>query len=102
MKNLSRVLVLALGVSAFGLAGCATTGSAVDGDAATCSDGSCGDDAATMSQMSNSTCPFSGEPVDASTKTVSFQGKEVGFCCAKCVSKFEAMTDADKMAALGK
>ncbi len=96
MKNLSRVLVLALGVSAFGLAGCATNDSA-----ATCNDGSCDADAAAISGASNTTCPFSGEAVDASVKTVSFQGQEVGFCCAKCSSKFEAMSDADKLATLG-
>lgn len=96
MKTLSRVLILAVGVSAFGLAGCATT------DSAACSDdGSCQAPGASLSQNTNTTCPFSGEPVDASIDTVSFQGKEVGFCCAKCAAKFEAMSDADKMAALG-
>ncbi|MFG0260429.1 MAG: hypothetical protein ACF8LK_08775 [Phycisphaerales bacterium JB041] len=108
MKTLSRALILALGVSAFGLAGCQTTGSSkVAGDGACCADGACdgaceGDAAATISQVSNETCPLSGGPVKASAKTVSFQGQEVGFCCGGCATKFEAMSDSDKMATLAK
>ena len=108
MQNLSRALILALGVSAFGLAGCQTTGSSkVAGDGACCAGGACegsceGDAAATISQVSNDTCPLSGGPVNASAKTVSFQGKEVGFCCGGCATKFEAMSDSDKMATLAK
>lgn len=107
MKTLSRALILALGVSAFGLAGCQTTGSSkVAGDAccadAAC-DGSCeGEAAATLSQVSNDTCPLSGGPVKASARTVSFQGQEVGFCCGGCADKFDAMSDSDKMATLAK
>ncbi|MFG0243370.1 MAG: hypothetical protein ACF8R9_11355 [Phycisphaerales bacterium JB054] len=106
MKTLSRALILALGVSAFGLAGCQTTGSSkVAGDGACCADGACdgaceGDAAATISQVSNDTCPLSGGAVKSSAPTVSFQGQEVGFCCGGCAEKFEAMSDSDKMAAL--
>jgi hypothetical protein len=106
MKTLTRALVLTLGVSAFGLIGCQSTSNTRVADGGACCadaacDGTCeGDAGATISQVSNTTCPFSGEAVKASAKTVSFQGQDVGFCCNGCADKFEAMTDADKMAAL--
>lgn len=37
----------------------------------------------------NSTCPVSGRPVDP-TKTSSFDGRTVAFCCDDCKAKFEA------------
>lgn len=45
----------------------------------------------------NSKCPISGEAIDGKT-TASFQGKTVGFCCANCASKWNAMSDGDKQA----
>lgn len=121
MNKLTRALVLGLATSAFALAGCATTSSsakactdcadpgcekcAVAKDCTDCGGPAncekCASNAATLG-ASNGNCPFSGNPVDTSTRTVSFQGQEVGFCCNDCADKFEAMTDADKMAALGK
>lgn len=103
MKTLSRALILALGVSAFGLVGCQSTQCATKGDgAACCGDGACEEgDAATISQVSNTTCPVSGGAVKSSVSTVSFEGKEVGFCCGGCAEKFAKMTDAEKTAALG-
>jgi len=47
----------------------------------------------------NSRCPVAGEPIDGKTM-VSFQGQNVGFCCAGCASKWNAMTDAQKQAKL--
>jgi len=44
----------------------------------------------------NATCPMSGKPLGAGTKTVSHNGKDIGFCCDKCVGKFAAMDYADK------
>ncbi len=37
----------------------------------------------------NSTCPLSGEDIDAS-KTAVHEGQTVGFCCGKCLKKFNA------------
>ena len=37
----------------------------------------------------NTECPVSGKPVKAD-QTVKHDGKEIGFCCAKCKAKFEA------------
>lgn len=44
----------------------------------------------------NTICPFSGEALGGDAKTVSYHGQDIGFCCAKCVGKFEAMDFADK------
>lgn len=103
MKTLSRALILALGVSAFGLAGCATSDSAAKADGACCAEGNCdgaceGDAAATISQASNDACPFTGGGVNSSVATVSFQGQDVGFCCGGCATKFKNMSDEDKAA----
>lgn len=37
----------------------------------------------------NKYCPVSGGPVDAAVRTVSYDGKEWGFCCDGCDTKFE-------------
>ncbi len=47
----------------------------------------------------NKTCPISGRPVSAGS-TVSYGDKTVGFCCGSCLSKWNAMTDADKTSKL--
>lgn len=39
--------------------------------------------------ISNKTCPVMGEDVDASVQTVEYKGKVYGFCCKKCVKKFQ-------------
>ncbi len=46
----------------------------------------------------NAKCPVSGEQLDANCPTMTFEGKTVGFCCNKCVQKFNTMTPADKQA----
>ena len=38
------------------------------------------------SQAKQTACPFSGQPVDASTK-ITVNGAEVAFCCDKCQGK---------------
>jgi len=38
----------------------------------------------------NTVCPVSGMDVKANVKTVSFEGKDYGFCCAGCNEKFSA------------
>lgn len=47
----------------------------------------------------NKTCPISGRSVSAGT-TVSYGEKTVGFCCGGCISKWNALTDADKTSKL--
>lgn len=36
----------------------------------------------------NTVCPVTGEEVDPSVETVEYNGKNYGFCCSRCVSKF--------------
>lgn len=100
MRKLTHALMLGLTASTLALAGCKTTSSA-----ACCADGTCdgnceaAGEPATMGAM-NEACPFTGRPVNAA-QTVSFEGQEVGFCCANCAGKFAEMTDAEKQAAIG-
>ena len=39
--------------------------------------------------ISNKKCPVMGEDIDASVPTVEYKGKVYGFCCKKCVKKFQ-------------
>ena len=48
----------------------------------------------------NAKCPIMGNDVEADGGATTWNGKEVGFCCDKCVSKFEALDDTAKQAAL--
>lgn len=41
------------------------------------------------------------EAISAGVMT-EYKGMKVGFCCPGCISKFNKMTDADKVAQLGK
>jgi len=50
----------------------------------------------------NTNCPIMGEKVEADGGETTWNGDEVGFCCEKCVGKFNAMDDAGKQAALDK
>ena len=40
-------------------------------------------------------CPISGKAVD-NTKTVSYKGQTVGFCCGNCPNNWAKLSDADK------
>ena len=108
MRKITRAFLLGMAVSTFALTGCTSTDACQDcEDPAACTDcedpatcEKCSGQAATMG-AANTVCPVSGEPVDAAIQTVSFQGKEIGFCCNGCVGKFNKMTDAEKAAALG-
>jgi hypothetical protein len=103
MQTITRSALLALAAVALALPGCKTTDYAADGeeccgekvDGACCAEG----EAATLS-AANETCPFSGRAVNAEVESVAFNGQEVGFCCNGCATKFSAMSDADKAAAL--
>jgi len=106
MRKLTRAFLLGMAVSTFALTGCKTNDHCQDCDdpAACCGDPNCdGDcDHATMGAVSNETCPMSGEPVNPEVKTVSFQGKEIGFCCDGCAGKFAKLSDAEKTSLLAK
>ena len=44
----------------------------------------------------NDTCPIMGGDVDPNATTASFEGATVGFCCNRCVSKWDTKSDAEK------
>ncbi len=44
---------------------------------------------ASNSKIWNKVCPIMGEKVDAAVATVQYEGKTIGFCCKKCVTKFQ-------------
>jgi hypothetical protein len=48
----------------------------------------------------NAKCPIMGNDVEADGGATTWNGKDIGFCCDKCVGKFEAMDDTAKQAAL--
>jgi hypothetical protein len=50
----------------------------------------------------NTTCPISGEALEGKYPSVQFQGKKVGFCCNKCIAKFEKLDDTAKAADVAK
>jgi hypothetical protein len=83
MKNLTRTFVAAC--SLLFVAACAGTPATT-----------------TAPAMLNSKCVISGEDLGADTVTTEYMGGKVGFCCDKCMSKWNAMDDAAKKAAIAK
>jgi len=83
-----RYAVIALAAGALAMTGCKSEQKASTGAAP----------AATVKSASyvNKRCPMSGEPVSGEVSTVSYQGKNVGFCCNSCAGKFNNLTDAQK------
>ena len=56
-------------------------------------------------KASNKYCPLmtdEGHEVDPAVPMVDYDGKKVGFCCPKCIPKFEKLSDEDKKKALAK
>ena len=51
-------------------------------------------------QTVNENCPMMGEAIDPSEGTVEWQGHTVGFCCAGCSDKFEALSPEEQAAKL--
>jgi len=49
----------------------------------------------------NDKCPISGQPVSPG-EVSDYKGHTVGFCCAGCEGKWNAMTDAQKDAFVAK
>ncbi len=50
-----------------------------------------GDSKSEVSSASfNTVCPITGEEVDASTETVTYENKIYGFCCPGCIDKFSS------------
>lgn len=74
-------------VAVLGLAGCATNKS--------------GSGSGAMGIV-NTKCPMAASNPAGSKVTREFKGEKVGFCCAGCAGKWDALSDADKAAALAK
>lgn len=117
--RMKKIFVMLAAVSALSLAACSVNNKSECKDGAACTDkaAACPDckdgkmcDAckAKMSKAGggaapvNTKCPVSGEPIKAGGPTVSFNGQTVGLCCPGCTGKFNAMSDADKAAAVSK
>ncbi len=49
--------------------------------------------------MLNNVCIMTGEALDATSPTVDYMGGQLGFCCDKCLGKWNAMDDKQKKAA---
>ncbi|MFO0835306.1 MAG: hypothetical protein U0638_10065 [Phycisphaerales bacterium] len=122
---MKKIFAMLAAVSAMSLAACSVNsnkGECKDGaeckDKAACADKACPDckdgkmcDACKAKAAAkqgggaapvNTKCPVSGEPIKAGGPTVSFNGQTVGLCCPGCTGKFNAMSDADKAAAVTK
>jgi hypothetical protein len=50
----------------------------------------------------NTMCVMNPSESIADNVSTSYKGMKVGFCCAGCVAKFNALSDADKAARLAK
>ena len=44
---------------------------------------------ASATTIANAMCPVGGEKVDPKGKTVSYEGKTIGFCCDECIESFQ-------------
>jgi hypothetical protein len=54
--------------------------------------------AAPAPTLLKSNCLVSGEPLKADSPTADYAGGKVGFCCSKCLGKWNGMDDAGKKA----
>lgn len=82
----NRLIVTALASACLALVGCASDTKTADADGADKAMGTF-----------NTTCPYSNGPVKPEAGTVAVAGKSIGFCCAGCKGKFEAL-DPSKQA----
>lgn len=61
----------------------------------------CGTAETTGTAFLNAECPLMGNAIDEKLAVEYGDGK-VGFCCAKCIPKWEALSDEEKQAQLAK
>lgn len=97
MKPLAFTSALLASAALFA-GGCASTCPDCDGSSCEACSPSTGDapKAEETSAAFNKNCPTSGRPVVASVGTVSYMGKEVGFCCGGCKAGWGQVAEADK------
>jgi hypothetical protein len=82
MKNFARIALSLVTVSL--LAGCAQQ------------------QANAPSGLLRQQCIMSNEPLDADSPTVDYMGGKLGFCCDKCLGKWNKLDDAGKKDAFEK
>jgi hypothetical protein len=73
--------------------------------ATSCGSSASGDDSlegVSTAGFFNTACPIMGGEVEADGGESMFKEQKIGFCCGKCVTKFDALSDTDKVAALAK
>lgn len=59
---------------------------------------SCRSTKSTGQAMANAKCPISNEALGTKGCTTEFNGQTIGFCCEKCMAKFNAMPADEKTA----
>ncbi len=74
-------------------------GKACEGEKAACC---AGGKATAASATANSMCVLNPTNAVAEGVMTEYKGTKIGFCCAGCIGKFNAMSDADKAAKLAK
>ena len=96
MKIAKTVCAVALSVLAASLGACASQSKA-EADCKPAQEG------AVHAVAVNAQCPvMPADDASHSTTLVDYKGQKVAFCCPGCVPKWNAMTDAQKDAALAK
>jgi YHS domain-containing protein len=84
------LLGLCLAVTLFGLVACSGEKEAgSDAEPAEMAQQSDSPATSAMYQPWNKVCPVAGHEVDPEVKTVSYEGKDYGFCCEGCDTKFQ-------------
>lgn len=58
--------------------------------------------AGTVSSVNTLCAIMPSNPVDPAVKCSDFNGQKIGFCCAGCIGKWEALTPAQKTEKLAK
>ncbi len=50
----------------------------------------------TVAAAVNTNCPIMGKPVTATGGRTEWNGQTIGFCCPKCIDKWEALPEDEK------
>ena len=91
MKRTLQCSLLGTLISAIAMAGCASSTTTMDED---CMAPEKGDAVAAGSV--NSVCPIGGDGVGAGSPLVTHKGTVIALCCEGCVTKWNAMDEAER------
>lgn len=84
VRVLAPLLIL-IGVAL--LAGCTSTTPTSDNDSPS---------GETVIAAVNTNCPIMGKPVKDNGGRTDWNGQTIGFCCPKCIDKWEALSEEEK------